>query len=97
MNGIEEPFVDAALLQQDLSTLFDSNPGAPQMKLKKGLVIEWDPTTRQSRINVEGSSVYNLPTLDFGTAVPLAVNDVVGILAYGKAWFILGRILTPLP
>lgn len=95
MKGIDEPLVDPALVQQDLSTLFNPPDVGAAMKLKKGLVVEWDNVTRRNRITVEGSDIIDLPTLDFGTAITLAVNDVVGILAFGKAWFILGRILTP--
>jgi hypothetical protein len=95
MRGIEEPFVDPALVLEDISTLFKTPDAGPVLVLKKGYVAAWDNTTRRNTITVEGSDLTDLPTLDFGTAITLAVGDVVGILAFGQSWFILGRILTP--
>ncbi|WP_213452901.1 hypothetical protein [Rhizomonospora bruguierae] len=57
--------------------------------------MEWDPLTARNMIMVRGATLTDVPILNTNEAVSLTPGAVVGLLASGRNWFILGRVTVP--
>jgi hypothetical protein len=68
---------------------------APAVRFRQGTVTAWDPATGSNTIDVAGGTLTDLPILNTGEAIALKAGHVVGLLVFGRTWFILGRITAP--
>lgn len=60
----------------------------------QGVIAAWSSVNFSNQINVQGSTINNVPVLTSAGLVGLRVGDPVAILRYKNSYFILGRIVT---
>lgn len=71
-------------------------PGRAQpMFYRQGRVIEWNPATAESLVDVDGVLIENMPILNTSEALLLRPDSVVAIAVVGSTWGILGRMIIP--
>lgn len=78
------------MITDDLSTLFGAGPEA--VRFRQGTILTWNANTGANTVDVGGGTLTNVPILNTGEAIALKAGHIVGLLAFGSAWFILGRI-----
>jgi len=78
------------VITDDLSTLFA--PGPEAVRFRQGTITAWNPNTGANTVSVAGGILTDVPILNTGEAIALKAGHVVGLLAFGSTWFILGRI-----
>lgn len=78
----------------DLTPLLGQQPTAG-VSYRQGIIRAWDPTTAANTVEVAGALIDDLPILNTNEALLLQPGDVVGILASGASWAILGRLTVP--
>jgi hypothetical protein len=81
----------------DLTPLFGDDPAEPGrgMTYRQGTILTWDPATLENTVQVGGGLLTDLPILGLGEAASYAVGDVVGIMAVGSTWAIIGQLVIP--
>jgi hypothetical protein len=79
----------------DLSTVFRPPDDAPPLGFRQGVVLTWNQTTAENTISVGGTVLVDVPCVNSFEAQALLPGDIVGILKFGSAWFVLGRITGP--
>jgi hypothetical protein len=81
------------VITDDLSPLFTG--GADAVRFRQGTITAWNASTGANTIDVAGGTLTDVPILNTGEAIALKAGHIVGLLAFGSAWFILGRITPP--
>lgn len=81
------PLVDA--LARTLGS--DSNS---DVSFHQGVISAWSSVNFTNQINVQGSTINNVPVLTSAGLVGLRVGDPIAVLQYKNSYFILGRIVT---
>jgi len=92
----DEPLILDSLQRTDLSGVISKQP-QPDRLFGKGVVQDWDNSTRHGSVSFNGTTYVNLSVLDTAALATLAANDVVLLLKMNQTWLIVGRILDPLP
>lgn len=82
------------LRSEDLAPLLVGDPGT-ETRFRQGVIASWNNQTGENSVDVGGATLQNLPILNTAEAIALGVGDVVGLLAAGASWMILGRITPP--
>lgn len=77
-------------INDDLTSLVTPG-GAPQTEFRQGVVVTFDSSTGNNTINVAGSVLTNVPTLNPLDAINYATNTVLLLLRMGASWVIVGR------
>jgi hypothetical protein len=78
------------VITDNLASLFASGPDA--VRFRQGTITAWNANTGANTITVAGGTLTDVPILNTGEAIALKAGHIVGLLAFGSAWFILGRI-----
>jgi hypothetical protein len=81
------------VISDDLSPLF--KPSGDAVRFRQGTVTAWDANTGSNTVEVAGGTLTDVPILNTGEAIALKAGHIVGLLAFGQSWFILGRITPP--
>lgn len=71
-------------------------PATPDPPFRQGVVVAYNTGTGQNTIDVGGALLQDLPLLNIGDTVNLAVGNVVVLMKLKSSWAILGRVLSPL-
>lgn len=66
-------------------------PPPPEIGLRQGKLLAWNPSTGANTVELAGQSFTDLPILASGT-LAMAVGDVIALLRYATTYFILGAI-----
>lgn len=77
-------------INDDLTSLVTPG-GAPQTEFRQGVIITFVPSTGANTVNVAGSVLTNVPTINPTDAVNYTVGSVVLLARFGASWVILGR------
>lgn len=81
------------MITDNLASLFVNGPEG--VGFRQGRVVAWNPNTGANTIEVAGGMLTDVSVLNSGEAIALKAGHIVGLLTYGGAWFILGRITSP--
>lgn len=79
----------------DLADLITGLSIDPDIGFHSGRIVSWDPATGTNTVDVAGGLLPDLPMLNIGDTVNLAIGDTVGILRYRSTMFIIGRVTVP--
>lgn len=80
------------MYSDDLVPLF-MDP-APVQPWRQGVVVSFNQLTGANVIDVAGTLLADLPLLNMGDTINLAVGDVVVVAKFGTSWAVLGRVVT---
>jgi hypothetical protein len=69
-------------------------PPDPDSGFRQGTVVAFDPATGANTISVAGGVLTDVPLLNIGDTVNLAVGDVVVLMRLRSSWCVLGKVLT---
>lgn len=83
------------MISDDIADLFTAATDAPALRFRQGTITAWNASTGANTIDVAGGTLTDVPILNTGEAIALKPGHVVGLLVFGRTWFILGRITTP--
>lgn len=78
----------------DLAPILADRP-AQGVGYRQGIIKSWNSVTAENTVEVDGAVLTNLPILNTSEALLLQPGDVVGVLAVGESWAILGRLTVP--
>ena len=81
------------MITDNLAPLFA--PGPDAVRFRQGTITAWNASTGANTIDVAGGTLTDVSILNTGEAIALKAGHVVGLLAFGSTWFILGRITPP--
>lgn len=79
------------MISDDLSTLFIGGK-TDAVRFRQGTITAWNANSGSNTIDVGGGTLSDVPILNTGEAIALKAGHIVGLLAFGSTWFILGRI-----
>lgn len=81
----------------DLTDLFTTQPAGPAqpMNYRQGVIVDWNPTTLQNKVQVAGTLLSDLPVLGVAEAASFRPGVVVGVTTVGSTWAIMGRFVIP--
>lgn len=68
-------------------------PPKPDLGMRQGIVVEWNPVDGENVINVGGTDLVNLSMINLSDAPNIRVGDVVAIHRKGFTYYIGGRIV----
>jgi hypothetical protein len=98
MNGnssVEPAGLDTNPLSMLLSQRIGGAPKMDDFDFHQGVVQAWNDSTGESTINIAGSAIEDIPMLNIGDTINLAVGNVVAVIRYRTSYFILGRVVIP--
>lgn len=80
------------MISDDLTPLL-AGKDLDALTLRQGVVVAFDQSSGANTVDIAGVVMTDLPVLSSSESLEFAPGDVVVVLAWKSAWFILGRVV----